>query len=189
MRMVPPEMPFALCIKSRDATANAIASLWDRVGVFEDFPSMRALNYPPHITFAIYGSAAASEQLAIATLERVATGRTAIELTFDRIRSFDGPPLILWADPEPKNGLRDIHDQIHCAIDPALCHPHYRPGCWVPHCTLGTRIARERNPDALAFANAFRGGLRVFFDTVDCVRLEPLNVVAELHLRSPLKQE
>ena len=182
-------MPFALTVKSLDVTADAIISLWDQASAFEDFPSMRALNYPPHITFAVYDTPAASEQLAIATLQRVVAGRTTIELAFDRIRSFDGPPLILWADPVPKNVLRDIHDQIHSAIDPGLCHPYYRPGCWVPHCTLGTRIVRDRNPDALAFANAFCGRLRVFFDTVDCVRLEPLNVVAELHLRSPHNQE
>jgi 2'-5' RNA ligase len=175
-------MPFALSLKSVDATADAIMSLWDRVGVFEDFPSMRALNYPPHITFAIYGSAAASEQLAIATLERVATGRTAIELTFDRIRSFDGPPLILWADPEPKTALREIHDQIHAAIDPGLCHPHYRPGSWVPHCTLAMRTRPDRNQAALAFADAFGESLRVVFDVMDCVRLAPLQVVAEARL-------
>ena len=110
-------MPFALSLKSVDATADAIMSLWDQVSAFEDFPSMRALTYPPHVTFAIYDSPSASEQLAIATLKKAAGGRAAIELCFDRIRTFDGPPLILWADPEPKTALREIHDQIHAAID------------------------------------------------------------------------
>ncbi len=182
-------MPFALTVKSRDVTAEAIRSLWDQASAFEDFPSMRALAYPPHITFAIYDSPDASEQAAIDTLERVAKARPAIELSFERIRKFDGPPLILWADPEPKTALHEIHDRIHAAIDPGFCHPHYRPGSWIPHCTLATRIALDRNPDALAFANGFCGGLRVFFDTVDCVRLEPLTIVAELHLGSPLKRE
>ena len=177
-------MPFALTVKSLDVTANAIMSLWDQASAFEDFPSMRALNYPPHISFAIYESPAASEQLAIAMIAKIAEGRTAIELRFDRIRTFDGPPLVLWADPEPKTALRDIHDQIHAAIDPGLCHPHYRPGSWVPHCTLAMRICADRNTDAQAFANAFCGGLRVTFDIIDCVRLEPLNVAAESRLRS-----
>src|SRR5690242_14041749 len=125
-------MPFALTVKSHDVTAEAIRSLWDQASAFEDFPSMRALGYPPHITFAIYDSSDASEQAAIDTLERVSQGRPAIELSFDRIRTFDGPPLVLWADPEPKTELREIHDQIHAAIDPGLCHPHYRSGSWVP---------------------------------------------------------
>jgi 2'-5' RNA ligase len=177
-------MPFALTLKSLNPTAAAIASLWDRLSAFEDFPSMRAQDYPPHITFAIYESPAASEQLAIATVAKIADGRAAIELSFDRIRTFDGPPLVLWADPEPKTALREIHDQIHAAIDPGLCHPHYRPGSWVPHCTLAIPTHPDRKTDAQAFANVFCSGPRVIFDAIDCVRLEPLNVVAEARLRS-----
>ena len=175
-------MPFALSLKSVDATADAIMSLWDQVSAFEDFPSMRALAYPPHITLAIYDSPGASEQLAIATLEKAARGQAAIELCFGRIRTFDGPPLILWADPEPKTALREIHDQIHAPIDPGLCHPHYRPGSWVPHCTLGMRTRPDRNQDALAFAGAFGESLRIVFDVTDCVRLAPLQVAAEARL-------
>ena len=175
-------MPFALSLKSVNATADAIMSLWDQVSAFEDFPSMRALNYPPHITLAIYDAPGASEQLAIATLAKAARGQAAIELCFGRIRTFDGPPLILWADPEPKTALREIHDQIHAAIDPGLCHPHYRPGSWVPHCTLAMRTRPDRNQDALAFAGAFSESLRIVFDVMDCVRLAPLQVVAEARL-------
>ena len=182
-------MPFALTVKSLDVTAETIMSLWDQASAFEDFPSMRAQNYPPHITFAIYESPAASEQLAIAIMAKIAEGKTAIELGFDRIRTFDGPPLVLWADPEPKTALREIHDQIHAAIDPALCHPHYRPGSWVPHCTLAMRSRADRRTDARTFAKAFRGGLRVVFDVIDCVRLEPLQVVAESRLRAAVTKK
>jgi 2'-5' RNA ligase len=182
-------MPFALSIKCVNASDAAIISLWDQVSAFEDVPSMRAQNYPPHITFAIYESPVASERLAIAALERVAKERPAIEVSFDRIRTFDGPPLILWADPEPKAALREIHDQIHSAIDPRLSHPHYRPGRWVPHCTLAMRIHPGRKLDAQAFVSAFRDGPRVVFDVIDCVRLEPFNGVAELRLHAPLMRE
>ena len=182
-------MPFALTVKSLDVTAHAIVSLWDQASAFEDFPSMRALGYPPHITFAIYDSPDASEQLAIATVAKIANGRTALELGFDRIRAFDGPPPVLWADPEPKTDLREIHDQIHAAIGPRLCHPHYRPGSWVPHCTLAMRTRADRKTDAQAFANAFCGGLRVVFDVIDCVRLAPLNVVAESRLRAAVTKK
>ena len=62
-------MPFAVSVKSANATADAILSLWDQVGLFEDSPSMRALNYPPHITFAIYDAPAVTEELAIAAMK------------------------------------------------------------------------------------------------------------------------
>jgi 2'-5' RNA ligase len=175
-------MPFAVSLRSRDRTADAIMSLWDQASAFEDSPSMRALGYPPHITFAIYDSPDASEQAAIDALQKVAKRRPAIELSLDRIRIFEGSPLILWADPKPKTPLREIHARIHAAIDPRLCRPHYRPESWMPHCTLATRIVPDRNPDALAFAGAFHGRLRVVFDVMDCVRLAPLQVMAEAPL-------
>ena len=78
-------MPFALTVKSHDVTAEAIRSLWDQASAFEDFPSMRALGYPPHITFAIYDSPDASEQLAIATVAKIANGRTALEIGFNSL--------------------------------------------------------------------------------------------------------
>ncbi len=178
-------MPFALGVKSVNASAGAIVSLWDQVSVFEDSPSMRALNYPPHITFAIYDVPEVTREMAVAAMKGVALGRTTIEITFDRIRTFDGPRLILWAAPEQKEVLFDMHHRIHSVISPEFCVPHYRPGNWVPHCTLAMRIVSERNADALAFAAAFRGAVRVIFDVVDCVALQPLNVVAEAPLNAP----
>lgn len=181
-------MAFAVSLKSVNASAETIVSLWDRASAFEDSPSMRGLSYPPHITFAIYDAADASEQVAIATIKSMAERRSDIEIAFDRIRTFDGPPLILWADPAPRQTLHELHHLMHSAIDPKFCRPHYRPGRWVPHCTLAMRTLPDRNADALAFARDFRGRLRVVFDVIDCARLDPLNVVAEARLHPAAAQ-
>jgi len=175
-------MPLAVSLKSDNASAGAILSLWDQVSIFEDFPSMRLLNYPPHITFAIYDALEVTEEMTIAAMENAARGRSAIEITFNRIRAFDGPSPILWADPEPKEALFEMHRLIHAAISPEACRTHYRPGNWAPHCTLAIRTVSGRSAEALAFAKTFRGDLRVVFDVVDCVKLNPLNVVAEARL-------
>ena len=177
-------MPFAVSVKSVNASADAIIALWDQFSIFEDSPSMRALNYPPHVTLTIYDAPEVTQEMAIAAMESAAGGRTAIEIYFNRIRAFDGPSLVLWADPEPKKLLFDMHRQIHSAVSAEFCRTHYKPGNWVPHCTLAMRTAPGRNADALAFAAQFRGGIRVVFDIVDCVALEPLTVVAEAQLLS-----
>jgi 2'-5' RNA ligase len=173
----------ALSLRSGNATAGAIVSLWDQVSGFEDSPSMRALTYPPHFTFAIYDTSGVTEELAIDVMKRAAEGRPAVEITFNRIRSFEGAPLVLWADPEPKQSLFEIHHQIHTAINPEFCRPHYRPGNWIPHCTLAMRILPDRSAEALAFANGFRGSIRVVFDVVDCVAFPPVKTLAEAPLR------
>jgi 2'-5' RNA ligase len=175
-------MGFALNLNSSNGSATAITSLWDQVSAFEDKPSMRGLNYPPHVTFAMYDAPVVTEELPIAAMRRTAQGRTPIEIGFNRIRSFPGPSLILWADPEPTETLFEMHREIHSVIDPALCREHYRPGNWTPHCTLAVRILADRNAEALAFADSFRCGVRVVFDKIDCVKYPPVTVVAEVKL-------
>jgi 2'-5' RNA ligase len=173
---------FGLSLSSSNASAAAITALWDQASAFEDQPSMRALDYPPHITFAVYDAADVTEELATAVVHRVAEGRTAIEIGFDRVRHFPGSPMVLWADPDHKQTLFEMHRRIHACIDPVLCRPHYRPGNWTPHCTLATRTVPERNAEALVFADGFRGGVRVIFDRVDCVQYPPVTIVAEVAL-------
>jgi hypothetical protein len=73
---------------------------------------------------------------------------------------------------------------IHSKIDPMLCHPYYRPGHWIPHCTLGTRIREEWQNDALAFAESFGGGMEVLFDAIDCMAFPPLRLVTKHRLAS-----
>jgi 2'-5' RNA ligase len=154
------------------------------VSVFEDGPSMRALGYPPHLTFAIYDTDDIREDLRKAAIERATTGECEVRLTFNRIRTFAGPSLVLWAAPEPQDALMRMHEAIHTVIDPALCRPYYRPSFWVPHCTLGMAVRPERHEDAMAFAEDFRGGVGATFDVVDCVTFPPLRVTAEKHLRA-----
>ena len=176
-------MAFALSLSSSNASAAAITALWDQTSAFEDQPSMRALNYPPHITLAVYDAPGVTEELVTAVMQLAATGRTAIEIGFDRIDHFPGPPLVLWADPEPKQALLEINRRIHASIDPALCREHYRPGNWIPHCTLAMRTLPDRNAEALTFAARFQGRVRVTFDRIDCVEFPPVRIVAATRLQ------
>jgi len=174
---------FALSLSSSNASAAAITSLWEQMSAFEDQPSMRALNYPPHITFAVYDTPGVTEELATAVMRQVATAGTAIEIEFNRIGHFPGPPPTLWADPEPKQALLEMHRRIHASIDPALCREHYRPGNWIPHCTLAMRTPPEHSAEALAFAARFQGGVRVAFDRIDCVEFPPVRILTEARLQ------
>ena|SRR5438270_1614051 len=145
---------------------------------------MHALGYPPHFTFAIYDTCQVSEEDARNAIERAAEAETQVRVTFNSIRSFEGPPLVLWADPDSRAQLDRIHQRIHAVISPLLCRSHYRPRFWKPHCTLGTSIRDDRRADALAYARRFRGGLHAVFDAIDCMSFPPLRRTAERHLRA-----
>jgi len=146
---------------------------------------MRPLGYPPHLTFAIYDTDIVSDEQRMRALECAAAKQTELRLSFNRIGMFTGPSLVLWLDPEPKAALRRMHRAIHSVIEPLLCRPHYRPGAWVPHCTLGIAIPAERQDAAMAFGRKFGGGLLATFDVVDCVTFPPLRIAFEKPLGAP----
>ena len=175
-------MPLAINIRADNASAREVERLWDQVAAFEDEPSMRALSYRPHLTFAIYDSPEITEKTAWEAMLRSAVSEAQVRIEFRRIRWFVGPPLVLWAEPAASEALARWHASVSAAIDPTHCRPHYRPRAWTPHCTLGTRITDERRGDAIAFARSFDRSITVLFDVVDCVVFPPVQVVAERKL-------
>jgi 2'-5' RNA ligase len=175
-------MAIAINIRADDASASEVEQLWDQVAAFEDEPSMRPLGYRPHFTFAIYASPEIDEKTAWSAMLRATEGETHLRIEFRRIRWFVGPPLILWAEPAADEVLVKWHASISATIDAAHCRPHYRPGAWTPHCTLGTRIADAKSSDAMAFARSFDRKIEVLFDVIDCVVFPPVRVMTERKL-------
>ena len=79
-------MALAINIRSDDASAGAIERLWDEVATFEDKPSMRALRYRPHFTFAIYDPPGIDETTACEAMQRAAAGQTQLRVAFQQPR-------------------------------------------------------------------------------------------------------
>lgn len=175
-------MAVAINLRADNNSADEIERLWDQVAAFEDEPSMRVLGYRPHFTFAVYDSPDIDEKTAWDAMRSATAGETQLSIAFERIRWFAGSPLVLWAEPEASAPLRTWHASISAAINPAYCRPHYRPGAWTPHCTLGTRITDGRSKDAIAFAQSFDRRFEVIFDVVDCVIFPPVRIVTQREL-------
>ena len=173
-------MPFAISITANNPSAAHIQRLWRRASAFEDTSSMAALNYPPHITFAIYDDIQA-DRLCQA-LEHVFSGRPALRLLIDRIGFFEDPAFLLWAAPTETADLLTLHSAIHDQIERFLCRPHYRPGTWVPHCTLAMEVRDDRRDDAVSFAAEPIDPVEVLFDTADCISFPPVQMIKELVL-------
>jgi hypothetical protein len=175
-------MSGAISICANNETGKCITRLWDQAGMLEDKPSMAKLGYPPHFTFAIY------EDIEIEHLEHavhsVFSECGPISITFDRIKLFDSSPLVLWASPLDASALQDLHAAIHGLIDPARCHEHYRPGSWVPHCTLATGITEKHRSAAIDFATNAAMPFDVIFDAADWISFPPVELAGRLPLRS-----
>lgn len=174
-------MSFAISIKSENQSGNVIRDLWAKAALLEQTPSMESLHYPPHITFAIYEDADVSELAQ--SVDAAFSGLDCFEIRFESIGYFDTPnSVVLWAAPKATDRLMVAHSAVHSAIDPSLCRPTYRPGTWVPHCSLATSIDRSRREEAIQFANQTIEAFDVVFDLADCVRFLPIEILHEREL-------
>lgn len=172
-------MPFAINVRSDDESAEAIRTLWRRLEAYEDTPSMRTLNYPPHLTLGIYADV--TEQELFSAIDDV--GVEALTLRFEALGCFTPPGgLIVWAAPRVNRHLRRLHQAVHERIDADRCHPNYRPGRWVPHCTLALNIAAEHQPRVRALAENPLAPFNVTFDVMDCTSYHPVEVLRERRL-------
>ncbi len=171
----------AICIAANNASAAPLRALWEFVGRWETSPSMIAMHYPPHITLAIYEDVDSSTLADVA--HAIFAGRSALRVRFEAISSFSASPLILWAKPADTAELEGLHRSVHEQIEPQLCHDHYRPANWVPHCTLGTAVTDENFDAAQALIEQPLEPFEVFFDAADCVTFPPVEVQQRINLK------
>ncbi|SDR52520.1 2'-5' RNA ligase superfamily protein [Rhizobiales bacterium GAS113] len=174
-------MPVAVSLSVAGSDADAILALWDQASAFELTPSMRALGYAPHITLGIYEDEAVEEVRAAAAA--LFASQEAIRLRFKALRCFNGSPLILFAEPEPSPTLLRLHGALHRLIAPERCHPHYRPGSFIPHCTLAMQVEPDRREEAMAFVRSARLDCRVAFTEGDVVAFHPVRLISRWRLQ------
>lgn len=173
-------MPFAISLVCGDDSGDPVRTLWDAAGRFETTPSMAALGYAPHLTLAVYETI--GPEVLAAAVDAIGAAERAHTLGFDGVRWFEGPTTVLWAAPILSPELLRLHDAVHRAIDPARCHPHYRPGAWVPHCTVALAVPAEKRAEALAWAAAVTATFTVTFGLLSAVRFPPVAPIRERSL-------
>lgn len=170
-------MAFAISIKSMGDKGQPIRRQWTTFEKFETTPSMSAMDYPPHVTLAIYDGV--SEAQLRDAMRRVFRPIAPIQLTFSKLAVFTEPRFVVWADPAPSAVLRACHAALHAAIDPALCREHYQPSVWWPHCTLAMNVPPVNQVPVMTMVNAPMQPFDVVFDVADCIAFPPMTVIEE----------
>ncbi len=171
-------MPYAINFRSDNSSANSIRSLWRKCGALEDSPTMEALQYPPHLTFAIYDEIPLDDlyvgfDSALKHLRKQT-------IRFERLGYFEAPHgIVLWAAPTLPKEVDSAHEAIHREIDPELCRKNYRPSIWIPHCSLATAVGHDSKSKALAIVEKGIDPVEVIFDAVDCASFMPVKVLKE----------
>lgn len=171
-------MPYSINLRSDNASSSRIRNLWVQCGRLESRPSMESLGYPPHFTLAVFDDA--QELDLVSAIESLAPSIARLTVRFDRIRYFETPDsIVLWAAPAASEPLAELHSRVHDRVVSESCRPRYRPGAWVPHCSLAVAIDRARRSEAMAIVETGVSPFEVQFDVIDSARFHPVEVFHE----------
>jgi 2'-5' RNA ligase len=132
-------MTFALEMFFDPAADTAVRQTWtqlEQAGI-SSLVTTSHRRHHPHITLAV------AEQLAISssTLDAIRE-LPGTELTLSMLGVFPGEQAVLFLGATATAGLLSAHAAIHATIEQASdgMWELYRPGQWVPHCTLAMRL-------------------------------------------------
>lgn len=175
-------MPLAVTLRLDAEGAAPIEALWRglaEAGVDDD---CLRLGYPPHLTLGIWSEEAAPTAVLEAAMLRLAEEWPALPVAFSGLGVFPGTPALLYAAPVPNAALLACHTALAAALPGMDCYPHYRPGHWVPHATLGQTASAARAVEVLL--PLWPGPMRGRLDRLELVRFRPVEVLRSLALRA-----
>jgi hypothetical protein len=125
-----------------------IRNLWDAL---EDcgVQTLRSLTHGKHRPHLSLTGAPELDAQAVAEALSDIDVAPKIELKFDFIGQFLGR--VLWLGPTPTAGLLAHHAAVHDRLARAGVESFdlYRPGNWVPHCTLSMRVPLVKLTEAI----------------------------------------
>lgn len=120
-------------------TTRRVRRLWQ---LLEDdgVPTLASLlnqRHRPHVSLA--AARALDPEAVAAALDGQELGR-GLTLDLDFVGQFVGR--ILWLGVVPTVGLLGLHHAVHDRLEKhgVEVWDHYRPGRWVPHCTISMRV-------------------------------------------------
>lgn len=154
--------------------------LVDQAARFEATGSIRALDYAAHLSLGLYETADPRDLTAVTDM--LADERP-LTLRFSRIGWFDVGPLILWLAPDPDERLIAIHRRVHDRVGAQRSAAYYRPGAWIPHCTLASQIDPAKRDMALAFARTPIAPVDLTLHRLEVVEFPPVRVLSSLLLQ------
>ena len=98
----------------------------------------------PHITLAVYDELAC--QPCDNELARISARTASMSLKFTHLGVFSNSEPVIFAATMPTKELLDFHENLHAVLADESKKPWdlYRPGNWVPHCTLALDFEPEK---------------------------------------------
>lgn len=171
-------MPFAVFMELDPYGAVELQPIIEHVErISPNAVTPRRVKVEPHISLAVYDGLD-PEPLARA-LDRFSADMSAPSIKLSSIGLFPGPASVLFAAPVVSAELLALHRDFHTAAASAgvACWPHYLPGNWVPHVTLGEQLSPEEAGAAISGAMDLWQPVAASLHRISLVHFHPVELL------------
>lgn len=144
-------MALAVCLLFDRRSDRAIRGLWDRVEE-RGVASLRSHTHRRHVPHVSYAVLREWDQDVVAEALSGNGSGDPVELSFDGVGVFRRGRIWLVAGVNADVAVRQQRVVDALTATGADLHKHYRPGVWLPHCSLAPRATLTQLPDVVATA-------------------------------------
>jgi 2'-5' RNA ligase superfamily len=139
----------AVCLLFDRRSERAVRALWDRVEE-QGVPSLRSHTHGRHVPHVSYAVLRRWDHVAVNdALARLDRGEP-VDLSFDGVGLFRRGRTWLVAGVSADFVARQQRVAEAVTDAGAELHKHYRPGFWLPHCSLAPRATLAQLPSVVA---------------------------------------
>lgn len=176
---------YAVELYLEPAAEAAVRSVWadlSAAGFVESVPPEGAR---PHVSLAVFDTL--DEPSARARVASLAQEIAPFEVRLGSVGVFPGDQAIVFFAPVVTAELLDLHARLHGQFREAgeAEWPYYRPGRWVPHCTLATAVPADRVGEAVALCRKAPLPLDTRFAGIELIHFRPISTLCTYALRTP----
>jgi 2'-5' RNA ligase len=139
----------AVCLLFDRKSERAVRALWDRVEE-QGVGSLRSHTHGRHVPHVSYAVLRQWDQVAVTDALARIDGGEPVDISFDGVGLFRRGRTWLLAGVSADFVARQQRVVEAVTAAGAELHKHYRPGIWLPHCSLAPRATLAQLPGVVA---------------------------------------
>ena len=142
-------MAFAVILYLDPAAEAEVQSLWASLAEKDISSVMATLGIRPHISLACIEHV--QVELFCQALDVFAQNTRPLTTKFESVGTFPTEKGVVYLAPIVTRELLQLHEEFnHLLAEMGLAsHAYYRPGNWVPHCTVAINLTPDQVPAAV----------------------------------------
>lgn len=163
--------------------AERLADLQGRLAEIYGGPKITELGVSPHLSLTVFQDG--EPDFLRDELETLAARFETFKLQLESVGSFPTAEGVIYLSPDPSAELKTVHRYLHTRLaargEPG--HPYYRPGSWIPHCTVASEVPKALIGAVMASPALAEALGEVRVETIQAVAYRPGQALYKFPLR------